>query len=182
MIKTATFIGHKEAVGVDRSKLEATIEELIVHQGCIEFLCGGMGGFDELCARTVWESKKAFSHVKSLLVIPYLFFQYKTRRIMMKLYTPPSLKENFSSVAFCSAINILSTTHRPPFATLTIRGAAHTQRIYTQKRKGFVCLRFNLPQMTAAGASPRPTHGSVPPGYVRLYQIQMQTGRSRVPA
>ena len=68
---TATFIGHSDCAGVDVSALRQEIVKLI-ENGVSEFLNGGMGGFDWLCARTVNGLKKTYPHIKNNLVIPYL--------------------------------------------------------------------------------------------------------------
>lgn len=55
--KTATFIGHKECYGVRAVEVQREIEKLI-GSGVTDFLNGGMGGFDWMCARVVYELKK----------------------------------------------------------------------------------------------------------------------------
>ena len=71
---TATFIGHKECYGLDEGKLLSAIVGLI-DDGYKEFLCGGMGNFDMMCARIVKGLKKAYPHIRCYLVIPYLTFK-----------------------------------------------------------------------------------------------------------
>lgn len=68
---TATFIGHSDCKGVDANALRQEIIKLI-ENGVTEFLNGGMGGFDLLCARTVKGLKKTYPHIQNNLVIPYL--------------------------------------------------------------------------------------------------------------
>lgn len=51
--KTATFIGHKDCYGVQEEVVRSYIIELI-ESGVTEFLCGGMGSFDWMCARIVY--------------------------------------------------------------------------------------------------------------------------------
>ena len=70
---TTTFIGHRDCVGIDESALKTEIEKLI-RLGVTEFLNGGMGKFDLMCARIVHELKKQYSHIKNYLVVPYLSF------------------------------------------------------------------------------------------------------------
>ena len=95
MIKTATFIGHKEIFGIDRTKIKEFITELIQKHGCSEFLCGGMGSFDELCAQTVWKLKGTFPHIKNLLVIPYLSFSIPNTTYYDEIIYPAELEEKF---------------------------------------------------------------------------------------
>ncbi len=70
---TATFIGHSEYIGLDRALVRKEIEKLI-ECGISEFLCGGMGAFDWLCAGVVYELKREYPHISNCLVIPYLSF------------------------------------------------------------------------------------------------------------
>lgn len=50
---TATFIGHKECYGVQAEDVRREVEKLIA-SGVTDFLNGGMGGFDWMCARVVF--------------------------------------------------------------------------------------------------------------------------------
>ena len=72
MLKSTTcvFIGHSECYGVDKQALEKAILRQI-SLGVTDFLCGGMGGFDWLCARRVRQLKTEHPHIQCLLVIPY---------------------------------------------------------------------------------------------------------------
>ncbi|MBR7111616.1 MAG: DUF1273 family protein [Clostridia bacterium] len=74
MLKTATFIGHRDLPVLDNSKVKNCIRRLIEEHGCERFLCGGMGDFDNMCARTVWELKQTYPYIQNHLVIPYLSF------------------------------------------------------------------------------------------------------------
>lgn len=69
-----TFCGHREILsGKDelRKRLITEIENLI-KQGATEFLLGGYGDFDYMCAGVVKELKHTYPHIKSVLVKPYL--------------------------------------------------------------------------------------------------------------
>ncbi len=70
---TATFIGHSEFSGLDRTLVRNEISKMI-ESGISEFLNGGMGAFDWLCAGVVHELKKEYPHISNTLVIPYLSF------------------------------------------------------------------------------------------------------------
>ena len=67
------FIGHSDCQ-LPMEKVKNAIREMIGN-GVDVFLNGGMGGFDALCARAVFELKSEFPYIKSLLVIPYLSFK-----------------------------------------------------------------------------------------------------------
>lgn len=69
--KTATFIGHSDCFEISADLVSAQIERL-VNEGYTRFLCGGMGGFDWLCARCVHDLKATYPALRLELVIPYL--------------------------------------------------------------------------------------------------------------
>lgn len=73
---TATFIGHSECYGVDREQVREEITKLI-EGGVTEFISGGMGDFDWLCAHTVFDLKKEYPQVINSLIIPYLTFKIR---------------------------------------------------------------------------------------------------------
>ena len=66
---TATFIGHKECYGVQAEDVRREVEKLIA-SGVTDFLNGGMGGFDWMCARVVFDLKKSYPQIRNYLVIP----------------------------------------------------------------------------------------------------------------
>ncbi len=70
---TATFIGHKECYGVHAEDVRREVEKLIA-SGVTDFLNGGMGGFDWMCARVVFDLRKSYPQIRNYLVIPYLTF------------------------------------------------------------------------------------------------------------
>lgn len=71
--KTCCFIGHSECYGLSEERVRAAIEDLI-NQGVTDFLCGGMGNFDWMCARLTYGLKREYPHIRCDLVIPYLTF------------------------------------------------------------------------------------------------------------
>ena len=97
--KTATFIGHKDCYGVQEEVVRSYIIELI-ESGVTEFLCGGMGSFDWMCARIVYKLKKQYPQVRSFLVIPYLTFNVLDREYFDDVIYP----EGFEKYHFKAAI------------------------------------------------------------------------------
>lgn len=97
MGKSATFIGHSDCHDIDKMAVQKKITELI-NNGVDEFYNGGMGGFDWLCARLVYDLKKEYPYIKSFLVIPYLFLIFAIRNYLMKLSTQKDLKNTFLKV------------------------------------------------------------------------------------
>ena len=68
-----TFCGHREVFRQEeiRAWLFNAADQLI-RQGADMFLLGGYGTFDHIAASVVWDLKKRYPHVQSVLVKPYL--------------------------------------------------------------------------------------------------------------
>ena len=96
---TATFIGHSDCHGVNVDAIRAEIIKLI-EMGVTDFLNGGMGGFDWLCAKIVYDLKNDYPHIKNYLVIPYLTFKISERKYFDTIVYP----EGFEKYHFKAAI------------------------------------------------------------------------------
>lgn len=70
---TVTFCGHGDTADTPelRAWLQKTIREQIKN-GAKLFLLGGYGAFDGIVASVVWELKKDYPEIESILVLPYL--------------------------------------------------------------------------------------------------------------
>ena len=68
-----TFCGHKDVDNRNLVKrwVMSVCRELIM-QGADEFLLGGYGGFDLLCASVLCELKETHPQIRLVLVLPYL--------------------------------------------------------------------------------------------------------------
>lgn len=97
--ETATFIGHKECYGVQVDDVRDEIEKLI-NSGVTDFLNGGMGTFDWMCARVVYDLKKIHPHIRNYLVIPYLTFNITETKYFDSTIYP----EGFEKYHFKAAI------------------------------------------------------------------------------
>lgn len=97
--KTATFIGHNECYGVDHNAIRTEVISLI-EKGVTDFLNGGMGGFDWLCARVVHELKKDYPQIRNYLVIPYLTFSIQNKDLFDDILYP----DGFEKYHFKAAI------------------------------------------------------------------------------
>lgn len=97
--ETATFIGHKECYGVQVDDVRDEIEKLI-SSGVTDFLNGGMGNFDWMCARVVYDLKKIHPHIRNYLVIPYLTFNITETKYFDSTIYP----EGFEKYHFKAAI------------------------------------------------------------------------------
>ncbi len=76
---TVTFCGHStiysEDLDIVKQRLYEEIKQAILC-GADEFLFGGYGEFDILCARAVKDFKKKYPNIKSVLVVPYIDREY----------------------------------------------------------------------------------------------------------
>lgn len=96
---TATFIGHKDCYGVKSEEVRDEIIKLI-ESGITDFLSGGMGTFDWMCARIVYELKQTYPHISNYLVIPYLSFNVLEKKYFDLIIYP----EGFEKFHFKAAI------------------------------------------------------------------------------
>lgn len=96
---TATFIGHRDCMALEPKKVQAAIQHL-ASVGITDFLCGGMGAFDWLCARSVHLCKADTPHLRCHLVIPYLSFRIDYREYFDSILYP----EGFEKYHFKAAI------------------------------------------------------------------------------
>lgn len=96
---TATFIGHSECYGVDKEQVRAEIIKLI-ENGVTDFISGGMGSFDWMCAHIVYDLKKIYPHISNYLVIPYLTFNIREKEYFDSIVYP----EGFEKYHFKAAI------------------------------------------------------------------------------
>ncbi len=99
MNNTATFIGHRECWGVDKEKVRTAVIDLI-EKGVNTFLSGGMGSFDGMGARVVYELKEKYPHIQNILVIPYLTFNVWNKEIFDEILYP----DGFEKYHFKAAI------------------------------------------------------------------------------
>ena len=88
------FIGHKEAF-CDTGKIRDAIVELIEKNGLTEFLLGGMGQFDMICARILCELKKKYRFLRVYLVIPHLGFRVTDIECYDEIIFPQELEGVF---------------------------------------------------------------------------------------
>lgn len=96
---TATFIGHSECYGVTKEQVKVAIVELI-EKGVTDFLSGGQGGFDRMCAGCVKELQEEYPHISNILVIPYLDFNVLNKDIFDLILYP----EGFEKYHYKAAI------------------------------------------------------------------------------
>ena len=90
-MKTVTFCGHStiatEEILLIEEKLYIEIEKFI-QQGVKEFLLGGYGKFDIMCAKAVKKLKGKYPHITSVLIIPYMYMDYNKELYDCSEYPP----------------------------------------------------------------------------------------------
>lgn len=86
---TVTFCGHSDTPCYEeiRQRLHMVVKQLI-EQGAERFYLGGYGNFDSTAASVVWSLKKQYSHIQSILVIPYLDKRIDASHYDDKIYPP----------------------------------------------------------------------------------------------
>ena len=97
---SAVCIGHKDCFGLIEEELENLLISLI-ERGVLYFYNVGMGHFDMLCARKIWELKERFPAIRQYLVIPYLSFRMEQKEYFDEIIYP----EGFERYSFKSAIS-----------------------------------------------------------------------------
>ena len=84
--KTALFIGHRDCYNLSMDAVIPAIEEAI-NYGVVDFLNGGQGNFDNLCAKAVNDLKGKYPYIKLHLIAPYPSLKVENE----KLYDDMSL-------------------------------------------------------------------------------------------
>ncbi len=95
---TAVFIGHSKCYNLSIDKLEEAIKQCI-ENGITQFLSGGQGEFDRICAYTVFRLKSRHPHIKNILVIPYLSFNIFNEDIFDEILYPNEFEKYYYKVA-----------------------------------------------------------------------------------
>ena len=145
-MSVVTFCGHNEAaIGEEiRQRLYCAVEQEI-QNGADLFYLGGYGHFDRMAAGVVWELKKKYPHIKSVLVLAYL-----NREVDMRYYdetTYPPLENTPPRYAISKRNEWMAARADTVIAYVTHGwgGAAQMLRAAKRKRKRVM----NLAEETA---------------------------------
>ena len=90
-MKIVTFCGHSKLLKLEKQSIKQELYtqiEKLIQRGAEEFLLGGYGDFDLLCARVVSELKENYPHINSVLVIPYIDREYDKNLYDASEYPP----------------------------------------------------------------------------------------------
>ena len=125
--KTALFIGHRECVGLDIGRVRGEVERLI-NCGVENFLNGGQGEFDRICARCVFDLKKDYPLIKNILVIPYLTFKSPQTELFDEIIYPEGLEKYHFKAAIGKRNEYMveNSSHAVCFVKYSYGGAAKT--------------------------------------------------------
>lgn len=99
---TALFIGNRDCYGVNLESIKEAILYAI-DSGITTFLSGGQGYFDEVCAKTVYQLKETYPHIKNILMIPYKNFHIFDKTIFDEIVYPFDAYES-ASLTYRNAI------------------------------------------------------------------------------
>ena len=139
--RTATFIGRSECYGIDEGQVRREISKLI-ESGVTDFISGGMGNFDWMCARIVFDLKKKYPQIRNYLVIPYLSFNIRDPKYLDSVVYP----EGFEKYHFKAAIParnrylIDNSSYAICYVTHGWGGAAQT--LERAKKKGLAIINL----------------------------------------
>ncbi len=70
-MSAAAFFGHRDIDYFQYADRIAKIVENLIEQGVDVFYNGARGNFDSICAKTVYELKRKYPHIKQLMVLSY---------------------------------------------------------------------------------------------------------------
>ena len=136
-MKRVTFCGHRSLAGVNTAHLKELLcveIQNLISCGAIEFLLGGYGEFDIMCAETVREFKDKYPYIKSVLVIPYIEKGYNEELYDCSEYPPI---ENISKRYAISKRNeyMVNMTDAVISSVNHNYGGAYTMLKYAQRRE-----------------------------------------------
>lgn len=92
--QVVAVIGHSDCSGLKEEVVREAIKNLI-GEGYEIFLNGGMGQFDWMCARILFEWKGQYTQIRSYLVIPYLTFSVLEPRYFDEIIYPEGLEQYY---------------------------------------------------------------------------------------
>lgn len=71
-MKICTFFGHRNCPNTIKAKLQAVLEDLIIHHRVDTFYVGHQGRFDAIVYHTLQELKKTYAHIRVTVVLAYM--------------------------------------------------------------------------------------------------------------
>jgi len=71
-MNTCTFFGHRDCPNTIKAKLQAVLEDLIIHHHVDTFYVGHQGQFDSIVYHTLQELKKTYAYIRVIVVLAYM--------------------------------------------------------------------------------------------------------------
>lgn len=144
-MKTITFCGHSSLTELEKQSIENELYiqiEKLIQQGAEEFLLGGYGDFDLLCARVVRELKENHSHINSVLVIPYINREYDKNLYDASEYPPLETVPKRFAISKRNEYMVQKADVVISYITHNWGGAATTFEFAKRKKKKIIQLCF----------------------------------------
>lgn len=147
--QTCCFIGHSECHGLSPERVRTAIEALICR--CVtDFLCGGMGNFDWMCARLTYELKRNYPYIRCDLIIPYLTFRVLEPKYFDSIVYPEGFEKYYFKATIVARNRYLvdQSAYALCYVTHNWGGAAQTYARANQQKLHLVnlgdCTVFGL--------------------------------------
>lgn len=136
---TATFIGHGSCPELRPDIVQREIMAM-TERGIRIFLCGGMGQFDRMCARSVWRQKQNCAQIKSCLVIPYLTFSVREPEWFDEIIYPEELENVYfkRAILLRNRYLVQHSAHALCYVNHGWGGAARTYELARKERLNII--------------------------------------------
>lgn len=139
--RTATFIGHSECYGIDEGQVRREISKLI-ENGVTDFISGGMGNFDWMCARIVFDLKKKYPQIRNYLVIPYLSFNIREPKYFDSVVYPEGFEKYHFKAAILARNRYLIDNSSYAICYVTHGWGGAAQTLERAKKKGLAIINL----------------------------------------
>lgn len=139
--RTATFIGHSECYGIDEGQVRREISKLI-ENGVTDFISGGMGNFDWMCARIVFDLKKKYPQIRNYLVIPYLSFNIREPKYFDSVVYPEGFEKYHFKAAILARNRYLIDNSSYAICYVTYGWGGAAQTLERAKKKGLAIINL----------------------------------------
>ena len=139
--RTATFIGHSECYGIDEGQVRREISKLIKN-GVTDFISGGMGNFDWMCARIVFDLKKKYPQIRNYLVIPYLSFNIREPKYFDSVVYPEGFEKYHFKAAILARNRYLIDNSSYAICYVTHGWGGAAQTLERAKKKGLAIINL----------------------------------------
>lgn len=140
-MKTVTFCGHRTIAPsnskIIRERLYEILERLI-REGATEFLLGGYGTFDYLCAKAVFDLKEKYPHIISVLVIPYIDMDYDRSLYDISEYPPIENVPRKFAILKRNEYMVRKADVVVSYVEFSFGGAAKTLQYAKRKKKNII--------------------------------------------